>query len=243
MSDDKSDKDSDDDSPIRDIKLLPSPLLSSMVKMQVPKSEQDQKQPIVKRITILDKPYKERVAIFYKTQKILRSAMSELYENNISIEQFFKNNPFPKTEFSKSKSKAFLDAVKLGEDDEIREFLSLDRFLVFEYDHLKQTCYHWAAKRGLLSTMKILVSYGNHLNLCDLNKRTPLYLAAKNNHEDVCKFLLDLKANPFNKSTSGKKPIDVTTHDGIKRKLKVEMDNWNIVDKWQKIMKFHKDSR
>ena len=115
----------------------------------------------------------------------------------------------------------------------------LDRFLLFEFDHFMQTGYHWAAKRGLKSTLELLVYYGNHINFYDLNKRTPLFLAAKNNQAEVCKYLLEKGANPFLKSSSNKKPIDVCTDESIKRILKVFMDNMNIMNKWTDVMNYH----
>jgi len=196
---------------------------------------------VFKKLSLTDKPHKERKFFALKLQKILRTALIDLYENNIPIDQWFHNNPFPKTHFSKSKSKEFIDEVKLGNDKRIKELLALDKYLVFEYDHFKQTGFHWAAKRGLKSTLEILVHHGKHLNLLDLNKRTPLYLASKNNHFDVVKFLLEKGANPFLKSNNDKKPIDVCTEENIKRVLKVNMDNINITNKWFDVLKFHKD--
>jgi len=195
----------------------------------------------LKKLNLVDKPHKERKFFALKLQKILRTALIDLYENNIPIDQWFNNNPFPKTHFSKAKSKEFIDEVKLGNDKRIKELLALDKYLVFEYDHFGQTGYHWAAKRGLKSTLEILVNHGKHLNLLDLNKRTPLYLAAKNNHFDVCKYLLEKGANPFKKSNNDKKPIDVCIEENIKRVLKVNMDNVNITNKWFDVLKFHKD--
>jgi ankyrin repeat protein len=93
----------------------------------------------------------------------------------------------------------------------------------------------------LKSTLELLISYGNHINLYDLNKRTPLFLAAKNNHFEVCKYLLDRGANPFLKSSNGKKAIDICTDDGIKRILKVNMDNISAVNKWIEVTNYHKN--
>ena len=138
-------------------------------------------------------------------------------------------------------SKEFFDEVKLGNDQRIRELLTLDKFLIFEYDHFRQTGYHWAAKRGLKSTLELLISYGNHINLLDLNRRTPLFLASSNNHFEIIKFLLEKGANPFLSSSNNKKAIDVCTDESIKRFLKVIMDNHNQCIKIIKVINFHKN--
>jgi len=200
-------------------------------------------QVLSRKKTLLEKPVKERRFLIFRFQKVIRSALTELYENNITINEYFNNNPFPKSHFSTSKSREFFDEVKLGNDKRVLELLALDRFLVYEYDHFKQTGYHWAAKRGLKSTLEILVSHGIHLNFFHLNKRTPLYLAAKNNHFEVCKYLLERGANPFLKSSNDKKPIDVCTDENIKRVLKVNMDNINIINKWFEVIDYHRQSK
>ena len=57
---------------------------------------------MIRKETLKGKPIKERMNYIYRIQKILRSALTDLYENNIPIDQYFNNNPFPKSQFSKS---------------------------------------------------------------------------------------------------------------------------------------------
>lgn len=38
--------------------------------------------------------------------------------------------------------------------------LEINKYLVYEYDHLLMTSLHWCAMRGLESTAKILLKYG-----------------------------------------------------------------------------------
>lgn len=142
-----------------------------------------------------------------------------------------------------TESKEFFNEVKLGNDKRVKELLMLDRFLIFEYDHFRQTGYHWAAKRGLKSTLELLISYGNHINLLDINRRTPLFLASKNNHIEIVKFLLEKGSNPNIINSYNKKAIDVCTDENIKRILKVNMDSTGIVIKLVDVLNFHKNGK
>jgi hypothetical protein len=206
-----------------------------------------QNDPFHRKETIVERSLPERKQFLSRLKKVLSSSLTYLYENNISIYLYFTIHPFPKTPFSKAsksvfkaESRDFFEEVKLGNDKKVMELLLLDKYLLFEFDYFLQTGYHWAAKRGLKSTLELLTSFGNHINLYDLNKRTPLFLAAKNNHLDVCKYLLEKGANPFLKSSGNKRAIDVCSDETIKRVLKVNMDNINIVNKWADTVKFHR---
>ena len=67
--------------------------------------------------------------------------------------------------------------------------------------------------------LEILIHKGVHINLYDYNKRTPLFLAALNNHREICLVLLTYGANPFLEDKEGKKPVDVTTDGTVKQLL------------------------
>jgi ankyrin repeat protein len=72
--------------------------------------------------------------------------------------------------------------------------------------------------------MNILVNNGNSFNQTDYNHRTPLWHAAKNNHYQVCEILLHKIANPFIESKCGKKPLDITTDQNIRKLLNEYME-------------------
>ena len=96
---------------------------------------------------------------------------------------------------------------------------------MFEHDYFRQTAYHWAAKRGYKKMLQILLDRGSYLNQYDMNNRTPLWLAAKNNHFECCEMLLQYGANPFMENTEGKKPIDVVTDSALRKLITQKMEN------------------
>ena len=64
-----------------------------------------------------------------------------------------------------------------------------------------------AADRGFMSKLKYLLDCGADIEAVDGFGRTPLHLAAKNNHIEMVRFLLDRGASHVAKSNAGKQPI------------------------------------
>ena len=60
---------------------------------------------------------------------------------------------------------------------------------------------------------------GSDVNIKDMGGRTPLFVAAKFNHEETVKLLLSLKANASSRNYHKQRPYDVTTDDHIKHIL------------------------
>ena len=81
------------------------------------------------------------------------------------------------------------------------------------------------------------------INLLDINRRTPLFLASKNNQIEIVKFLLEKGSNPNIINSYNKKAIDVCTDENIKRMLKVNMDSTGIVIKLVDVLNFHKNGK
>lgn len=73
--------------------------------------------------------------------------------------------------------------------------------------------------------LELLISRGNHSNQYDNQRRTPLFLAALNNHYDACAVLIAYDANPFLENKEGKKPSDVATEDNVRFLIQQHMDN------------------
>ena len=73
--------------------------------------------------------------------------------------------------------------------------------------------------------LELLISKGNHINQFDNQKRTPLFLAALNNHYEACAVLIAYDANPFLENKEGKKPSEVTTEENVKLLIQQQMDN------------------
>lgn len=157
--------------------------------------------------------------------------MSYLYYNNVSIIEYFDKNPFPTQPYShkrkqlqnnlsfNSDSLEFFEAVKFNKIDVVKDILKISKDYLFDYDYFHQTGYHWAAKRGFKDLLEVLLHKGVHINLYDFNKRTPLFLAALNNHREICLVLLSCGANPFLEDKDGNKPVDITTDGSVKQLL------------------------
>lgn len=56
-----------------------------------------------------------------------------------------------------------------------------DRNLIHDFDQCKETALHWAAKRNNPKLIIDLLKYGALLNATDVNHRTPLFHACKEN--------------------------------------------------------------
>lgn len=95
--------------------------------------------------------------------------------------------------------------------------LKKDKRLVFDYDYFGQTCFHWAAKRNYYDLLKELLEIGQNINMYDNNQRTPLFLAAENNHFEAVRLLIDHNASPYMKNKNGLTPIDVCKDIKIKK--------------------------
>lgn len=152
-----------------------------------------------------------------KLEKVLIDAISYLYYNNLTFDEYMEKNPISKKPFAHKYSFEFFNYVKFDKLETVKELVNANNLYLWDYDYFHQTCYHWAAKRGYFEMLKFLISKGNHINQYDNNKRTPLWLAALNNQYLVCQILLENKANPYMDNKEGKKPIDVTTDSHVRK--------------------------
>jgi ankyrin repeat protein len=87
---------------------------------------------------------------------------------------------------------------------------------LYQYDYFKQTAFHWAAKLGYDKMLEKFLKLSKRCNIYDKNLRTPLYLAAMNNHKKCVLLLLDNGGNPFICDKNGRKPENVTTDTDIR---------------------------
>ena len=125
----------------------------------------------------------------------------------------------PKQPYDLPRSYLFLKACRSGNSHLIRSLLRENRWLSLCFDHIRQTGLHWLAKRGHADIMQDLMDSGAFIDARDSAGRTALYIAVhKANLEEVRK-LLSLKANPYVKSCSGKRPIQITRSPVIQRLL------------------------
>lgn len=71
-----------------------------------------------------------------------------------------------------------------------------NKFLVFEYDKLRQSCLHWAIKRNNLKVLNYLIENGADVEFRDFSGRTPLQLALTYKLEPIVRYLLGMKVDP-----------------------------------------------
>ena len=163
--------------------------------------------------------------------KILKECLMILKYNGITIKEFMKNNPFHSKPFQLNNSFEFIEAVKYEKIKEMETFLKANANLLYSYDYYRQTGFHWAAKKNYIKAIKLMIKYGNCVNLMDINHMTPLAICAKNNNLEMCQLLCENGANPFIPNNEGKIPVDLA--DDIK--LKTYLLNWG--DNFSKLQK------
>lgn len=154
-----------------------------------------------------------------KLKDILIRILTYLFQNNIRVDVIMEKNPFAQGPLSREKSYLYFESIKTNNTRGLSILLSQDPSLVFDFDFIGQTGYHWCAKRNNWECLNILISYGCHVNLYDNFRRTPLFLAASNSQEDTMRILMNNEANPFIKDSSGKTAMDVIEHPRLKRLL------------------------
>ena len=142
--------------------------------------------------------------------EILKNNLIYLRDNNITPSEYLSRNPFNVKPYQLAESIEFFDCIKYDKYDEMENMLR-NKDLLFCFDYYHQTPFHWAAKRNKIRAARIMLMYGNCINLLDSNKMTPLALAAQNNHYDMVQLLCDNGANPNIKNIDGKKPSDLCT--------------------------------
>jgi hypothetical protein len=147
---------------------------------------------------------------------LFKTILNYLESNNITLYEFLKNNPFQNKPYELSNSYEFLSAIKYKNYNYITQALQYNKKYLFSFDYYGQTAYHWAAKLGDIKMLKLLLEFGLFHNQKDFKGRTPLYLAAVNNHKEICNFLLANNGNIFLKDKNGLGPSDVAGSKELK---------------------------
>lgn len=125
----------------------------------------------------------------------------------------------PKQPYDLPHSYLFLKACRSGNSHLIRSLLRKNRWLSLCFDHIRQTGLHWLAKRGHADIMQDLMDSGAFIDARDSAGRTALYIAVHKGNLGEVRKLLSLKANPYVKSCSGKRPIQISHSPVIQRLL------------------------
>ncbi len=151
-----------------------------------------------------------------KRYTLFKTILNYLESNNITLYELISDNPFQNKPYELSKSYDFLLAVKLKNYEYVTEALQNSKKYLFSFDYFGQTAYHWAAKLDDLKMLKLLMEFGLYHNQKDFKGRTPLYLAALNNHKEICSFLLINNGNIFLKDKRGLSPADIAGSSELK---------------------------
>ena len=169
-----------------------------------------------------------------KRKKVLINAIKYLSLNNIPVKEYLAKKIFPSKPFELRGSEEFMDAVKFNNIKLVKQGLVRDTDYLIQYDYFRQTPFHWAAKLGYSDLLKIIVQYSKMVNTFDRELRTPLFLAALNNHKKCVEILLENGANPHLTDKNGELAENVTTDNSIRlllqniqEKLFVEINEIN----------------
>ena len=110
----------------------------------------------------------------------------------------------------------FFQAIKAGDKGEILKLMKKNYYIMFYRDHFLQSPLHMIAKRNLYKYISLFISRGADINAKDEGDRTPLFIAAEQNHLEFVTVLLFEIADPAIKNIKGERPYDVTTSTKIK---------------------------
>ena len=159
-----------------------------------------------------------------KRKKILINAIKYLSLNNIPLKDYLSKKIFPSKPFELRGSEEFFDAVKFNNIELVKQGLRRSRDYLNQFDYFKQTPIHWAAKLGYHDLLKIFLKFSKMVNVYDREYRTPIFLAALNNHKKCVELLLENGGNAFIKDKNGNMAESVTTDDSIRLILQTSND-------------------
>jgi ankyrin repeat protein len=80
-------------------------------------------------------------------------------------------------------------------------------------------------KNENLEIFELLIKAGSNINLKDIDKKTPLIIAAEKGHSGYMKRLIELKASPLHKDYKGKTALDYATENYDKKVIGHEIFN------------------
>ena len=157
-------------------------------------------------------------------KKILFNAIKYLSLNNVSVSDYLSKKVFPSKPFELRGSEEFIEAVKFNNMDIVKQGLNRSTDYLVQFDYFRQTPFHWAAKLGYYEMLKLFLKHSKMVNTYDREYRTPIFLAALNNHKKCVEILLENGGNAFIKDKNGDLPEKVTTEDSIRILLQGSSD-------------------
>ncbi|KAM3142412.1 hypothetical protein pb186bvf_005569 [Paramecium bursaria] len=115
--------------------------------------------------------------------------------------QMMMNHKFPSQPFSINGSFVFLRFVKINNIKAVKELLRQDRNLLYEFNHLGQTCLHLASRHRHPDMVKFLLHMGADYEAQDFAKRSPLYYAIQSEDQESFRYLAKAGASPWGVET------------------------------------------
>ena len=146
---------------------------------------------------------------------LLKMRKMRLTPREVAHEKVFSHTPY-----EHPYSEQFFLIVKLGDVKAIASYITYNRYLVHDFDPVRQTVLHWATRRNYLEITEMLLKAGANVDATDMMGRTPLFFAAKNSFVDMVKLLISYEADPFLASKKGETPHNATNHQYIKMYIK-----------------------
>ena len=123
--------------------------------------------------------------------------ISLMNDMNLNPDDILKNNVFPPVPFLRgAKARVFFKAVKDNNLEQVRRMINAEKWIIYEYDHMKKSALHWAARRNYLDIIQILLENGAQVDKLDVLGCTPLFYAAKYHYLRAVKMFLSWKAKP-----------------------------------------------
>lgn len=154
--------------------------------------------------------------------------MIKNFEKDEDLLRQLKNFPKSLHDADEDEKTVLMWAVEKGRDCIVEKGLS-HGINIENTDNDGWNAIMYAARRGNMAVLKMLLDYGGELNRASLEDGfTALHLAAGNGLIEVCKALLKAGANPNILDASKKKPID-----HIKDKRQKEMYNDCLVNTYK----------
>lgn len=106
--------------------------------------------------------------------------------------------------------KTVFDWLKEGKIEHVSSLLSVNPSLIAERDESKMALIHWAADRGDMPMIHLLVEKGADVNITDGDGQTPLHYAFACGHHECIRLLEELHADQNIRDNNGMLPSDLS---------------------------------
>ena len=107
-------------------------------------------------------------------------------------------------------------AVNRGDVETVNKLLDREPTVALKADKKGRKPLYYAAKKGKLEVVQVLVSKGANVNDRDEKGETALFIACVKGHNDVVKFLVERGADVNTKTEKGKTPLEMAKKGGHK---------------------------